>query len=177
MHKKYQHKLDTSGQNSLDGGNAEDIFRELAEKQGYIVTDASRTEQFGHIDFWLEKDGNRWSFEIKARKKLRREDSEPTDEYCWLEFVSVNGKSGWLREGAEYLALERKDNVLIVSRKLLLALAEEIVDFESSVDRPHKALRKIYRRFKRKDQISYIEFSEIEKLKHKLWKKNQEDQS
>jgi len=167
----YQNKHDVSGVNSRDGNNAEELFRQLAENQGYTVTDATKTEQFAHIDFWLEKDGNRWSFDCKARKKIRREDKDFSDEFCWLEFVSVNNSAGWLRGLARYIVFERENDFLIVDRKLLLELAEKIVDFDTIVDRPHKALRKIYRRFKRKDQISYVEFAEIEKLEHKIWKK------
>lgn len=167
----YQHKHDTTGQNSIDGSNAEELFRKLAEQQGYKVTDSTRTEQFSHIDFWLEKDGNRWAFDCKARKKIRREDKEPSDEFCWLEFVSVNGAVGWLRGEAKCIVFEREKDFLIIDRKLLLELAERIVDFNAIVDRPHKALRKVYRRFKRKDQIAYIEFAEIEKLEHKVWAK------
>ncbi len=176
-HKKFKHALDKSGDCADSGFSCEEQFKLLAEKRGYEVRAASKSEQFSHIDFWLEKDGNRWSFDCKARKKLRREDIEPTDEFCWLEFVSVNGGVGWLRGLARYICFERENDFFIVDRKLLLELAERIVDFNTIVDRPHKALRKIYRRFKRKDQISYIEFVEIEKLEHKLWKKNQEDQN
>lgn len=167
----YQNKHDTTGQNSIDGFNGEELFRKLAEAQGYVVVDATKTEQFAHIDFWLEKDGNRWPFDCKARKKIRREDKDFSDEFCWLEFVSVNGSVGWLRGKAAQIAFERENDFLIIDRKLLLELAERIVDFNAVVDRPHKALRKVYRRFKRKDQISYIEFAEIEKLEHKVWVK------
>lgn len=170
-HTKYQHLLDKSGDCAASGFSCEEQFKLLAESKGYEVEVASRNMQFSHVDFILKKDGSQWKFECKGRKKLRREDKEPNDDYCWLEFVSVNGGAGWLRGSAQYLCFERKDDFFIVNRKLLLDLAEKLVDFSSFVDRPHKALRKIYRRFKRKDQISYIEFSEIEKLEHKIWKK------
>lgn len=176
-HTKFKHSKDKTGECADSGFSCEEQFKKLAELKGYEVIHATRLEQFTHIDFWLEKDGNRWSFDCKARKKLRREDEKPTDEFCWLEFVSVNGGAGWLKGSARYISFERESDFFIVDRKLLLELAEKIVDFDTVVGCPHKALRKIYRRFKRKDQISYIEFSEIEKLEHKIWKKNKKDQS
>lgn len=171
MHKKYQHVKDVSGQCADSGFSCEEQFKKLAESKGYEVLVAGRNLQFCHVDFILKKDDKQWNFECKSRKKIRREDKEPNDEFCWLEFASVNGGAGWLRGSAQYICFERKDDFFIVNRKLLLDLAEKLVDFNSYVDRPHKALRKIYRRFKRKDQISFIEFSEIEKLEHKIWKK------
>ena len=170
-HTKFKHKLDTSGQNSLDGGNAEDIFRELAEKQGYIVTDASRTEQFGHIDFWLEKDGGKWSFEVKARKKLSRQSEDYDDSKFWCEWVSVSGKPGWLRCGANFLAIEQEHEFLIVDRKKLEKLAESLVDFTKIVDRAKNALNVTFRRFKRKDLLSIIECDKVREIAHKIWPK------
>ena len=170
-HKKYQHAKDVSGKNSRDGKFCEDLFREIALSKGLSCREASKNEQFSHIDFFLEKDGKKWSVDCKARKRIKREDKEPTDEFCWLEFVSVNNKDGWLKGKADFICFERENDFLIVDRKILLELAEKIVDFATVVDRPHKALRKIYRRFQRKDQISYIEFKEIEKLEHFIWKK------
>lgn len=167
----YQNKHDISGQNSIDGANGEEIFRQLAENQGYTVTDATKTEQFAHIDFWLEKDGNRWSFEIKARKKMSRKDDEYRDDILWVEHVGVNGKDGWLRTGADILALEQENEFLIVERKKLRELVEKLVDFTKIVDRAKNALNVTFRRFKRKDLLSIVETAKVREITSKIWPK------
>lgn len=167
----YQNKHDTSGINSRDGANAEEIFRNLAEKQGYEVVDATRNEQFAHIDFWLKKDGGKWGFEVKARKKLSRQSEEYDDSKFWCEWVGVSGKAGWLRTGSDFLAIEQENEFLIVDRKKLEKLAESLVDFTKVVDRAHKALNVTFRRFRRKDLLSIIETAKVREITHKIWPK------
>jgi len=167
----YKNKLDKLGTCAKDGKSAEEQFRKLAEQRGYTVKDACLDKQFAHIDFTLEKDGHEYHFEVKARKKLRRQDKDYADSFLWVEIKNVRGDSGWLYGDADIIVAERENDFLLVSRKNLVDLAEKLINFEETVDKPHKALRKIYRRFKRKDQISYIEMAEIEKLEHSLWPK------
>mgnify|MGYP003501938413 FL=1 len=93
-HEKYRHPKDLSGQNSLDGGNAEDLFKEIAEAKGFKVKASTREEQFKHIDFWLEKNRKKTSHEIKARKKISRNEGNYNDGLIWVEWGGVDGKSG-----------------------------------------------------------------------------------
>ena len=171
MHKKYQHVKDVSGQCADSGFSCEEQFKKLAESKGYEVLVAGRNLQFCHVDFILKKDDKQWNFECKSRKKIRRADSEPTDEFTWIEFKRTDGKDGWIFGDAHQVVLEQKDEFLIVDRKELLKLAEKLVDRTKTVARAEKAFNVSYRRFGRKDEISYILTAEIRKLKISIWKK------
>lgn len=171
-HKKYQHAKDTSGDCAASGFSCEEQFKKLAESKGYEVLVAGRNLQFCHVDFILKKDDKQWNFECKSRKKIRRADLEPTDDYCWIEFKRTDGKDGWIFGDAHYVVLEQKDEFLIVDRKALLKLAEKLVDREKVVARAEKAFNVSYRRFGRKDEIAYILTAEIRKLKLSIWPKN-----
>ena len=131
----------------------------------------SRQMQFSHVDFILEKDGNQWKFECKGRKKIRRADEDFADEFCWVEFRRTDGKSGWLFGSADQIAIEQKDEFIIIARKDLLNLAEKLVDRTKTVDKAFKAHNVSYRRFNRRDEIAYIDTSEIKKQNVKIWPK------
>lgn len=170
-HEKYQHAKDTSGNCAEAGFSCEEQFKKLAESKGYEVLVAGRNLQFCHVDFILKKKDKQWNFECKSRKKIRRADSEPTDEFTWVEFKRTDGKNGWIYGSADYVVLEQKDEFLIVSREKLLQLAEKLVDRTKTVDKSHKAYNVSYRRFGRKDEIAYISTAEIRKLKISIWPK------
>lgn len=170
-HKKYQHSKDKTGECANSGFSCEEQFKKLAESKGYEVLVAGKNLQFCHVDFILKKGDKQWNFECKSRKKIRRADSEPNDEFTWIEFKRTDGKNGWILGDADYIVLEQKDEFLIVERKALLKLAEKLVDRTKTVDRAEKAFNVSYRRFGRKDEIAYILTDEIRKLKISIWPK------
>ena len=160
------------GTNSLDGASAEHQFREIAERKGYAVEEASRKQQFQHIDFLLKKDDKIWLIDVKAKKKLRRKDENYNFEWIWLELANVRGEPGWIF-GAGFVAFEMEDYFIVVAKKDLAALAEKLVDFEKVVDKPQAAKYSVYRRFGRKDKITLIESKHLVEVKHSIWKKFQ----
>ncbi len=168
----YKNSKDSTGQCSIDGHSAEEQFRDLAVERGYLVIASTKEQQFDHYDFLVEKDGVMSKMEVKARKKIRRADEEPDDSFAWLEWKNVRGDAGWLVGGADFVVFEQKNEFIIVNRLALLKLAEKLVDRTKVVDKPHKAFNCSYRRFRRKDEISYILTSEIKTLKHSIWPKN-----
>jgi len=170
-HQKYQHSKDKTGECANSGFSCEEQFKKLAESKGYEVLVAGRNLQFCHVDFILKKDDKQWNFECKSRKKIRRADSEPNDDYCWIEFKRTDGRDGWIFGDADFVVLEQKDEFLIVERKALLKLAEKLVNREKVVDRAEKAFNVSYRRFGRKDEIACILMAEVRKLKISIWPK------
>ena len=171
-HKKFKHILDKSGDCADSGFSCEEQFKLLAESKGYEVVVVSREMQFSHVDFILKKDGQQWKFECKGRKKIRRADEDFADHITWIEFKRTDGRNGWIYGNYDYLAIEQKSEFIIIARKDLLNLAEKLVDRTKTVDKAHKAHNISYRRFGRRDEISYISTSEIKKLKIKIWDKN-----
>lgn len=170
-HAKYQHSLDKTGNCAESGFSCEEQFKLLAEKMGYEVVVVGREMQFSHVDFILKKDGKQWKFECKGRKKIRRADEDFADHITWVEFKRGDGKNGWLMGSADQIALEQENEFIIISRKDLLKLAEKLVDRTKTVDKAFKAHNVSYRRFNRRDEIAYIDTSEIKKQKVKIWPK------
>lgn len=172
-HKKFKHSLDKSGECADSGFSCEEKFKLLAEKQGYEVVVVGREMQFSHVDFILKMGGNQWKFECKGRKKIRRADEDFADHITWVEFKRGDGKNGWLFGSADQVAIEQENEFIIIARKDLLKLAEKLVDRTKTVDKAFKAHNVSYRRFNRRDEIAYIDTSEIKRQKNvKIWPKD-----
>jgi hypothetical protein len=166
----YCNKYDLEGTNSQDGYSAEQQFKILAESKGYVVEEASREQQFRHIDLILKKDNKIWLIDVKAKKKLRRKDEEYNFEWLWLELVNVRGDCGWIFSHG-FCAFEMEDHFIVVAKKDLAALVEKLVDCEKEVARPEKAKYSVYRRFGRKDKITLIESKHLKTINHSIWPK------
>lgn len=173
---RYRNRFDRTGQCSEDGGKAEDFFLSLAQERGWLVEKATRKEQYLHIDYFLSQAGYQtYSFDVKARKKVKRSDSEVNDDLLWVEWTNVAGKDGWLNGAANYIAFERENDFVIVERFQLKNLCEKLVS-KKKVSSTSDALYKIYQRKGRLDEISIIKFSDIFKnIKYKIWPKNLEN--
>jgi hypothetical protein len=170
---KYRNRFDRTGECSEKGHDAESLFTSIAEKQGWKAVQADRKQQLSHIDVFLSKEGYPiYSIDIKARKKIKRSDSETSDDLIWVEFLNVAGNAGWLIGAAEFIAFERENDFIMVNRSALWKLCLKLVDQDSRVDASKNALYKIYQRKGRKDEISIIKFSDIfDNLKFKVWPK------
>jgi hypothetical protein len=171
---KYRNRFDRTGECSEMGNEAEQLFTKIAESKFWIATKATRKEQLDHIDLFLENGkAQKHSIDVKARKKISRNDSSCTDDLLWVEFKNVAGNVGWLRGKAHYIAFEREKDFVIVRRQALLSLCSSLVDFKKVVDKSSDALYSIYKRKNRKDEISIIKFSDIlENLSFVIWRKS-----
>jgi len=170
---KYRNRFDRTGECSEKGHDAESLFISIAEKQGWKTVKADRKQQLAHIDVFLSKESYpTYSIDIKARKKIKRPDTETNDDLIWVEFLNVAGNGGWLVGAAEYIAFERENDFIMVNRSSLWKLCLKIVDQNDRVENSQNALYKIYQRKGRKDEISIIKFSDIfNNLKFKVWPK------
>jgi len=169
----YRNKYDTTGEASNMGGTAEVQFKEIAEKLGNQVTKSSFREQINHIDFHiLNQKGEKYTVDVKSRKKIKRKDNNVDDEVIWIEFKNVQGKNGWVYGAANFIAFEREDSFLIVSRPALAKLCEKIVDLKQINVNVKYPLYTGYQRYGRNDLLSLIKIEDItNNLKHIIWEK------
>lgn len=169
----YRNKYDTTGESSNMGGSAEVQFKEIAEKLGNQVAKASFREQISHIDFHiLNQKGEKYTVDVKSRKKIKRKDNNVDDEVIWIEFKNVQGKNGWIYGAANFIAFERENSFLIVSRPALAKLCEKIVDLSQINANIKYPLYTGYQRYGRKDLLSLIKIEDItDNLKHIIWEK------
>ena len=146
------------------GHETEALFSSCLSKRGITHQAASKSEQMlKHIDFHTEKG----TIDVKAMKKIQREDSYAQNDLIWLEFANVRGNTGWIRSDVDYIAFERANDFLIVKRQLLLELAESLCDLVNITTQAKEALYKGYQRKGRADLISMIKMSDILTLPHK----------
>lgn len=149
------------------GQVVEKEFSKLMDIRNLEYRKATRSEQFKHIDYH----SSFGTIDVKAKKRLNRGDGEEQDDFIWLEFKNVQGKSGWLCGNTDVIAFERNNDFVLVKRKHLLDLALKICDINHIVYKSGQALYKGYRRKGRRDLISLIKMSDILKIDHRIWKK------
>ena len=128
---------------------------------------ATTQEQFRHIDF-VTSFG---TIDVKSKKRIGRHQGEPQSEWVWLEYKNVQGKNGWLVSEVDILAFERDDDFLVVFRKDVKLLADELCNLNETVDNKKYALYKGYTRKGRKDLITLVSMADLMRLNYKLWSK------
>ena len=173
----YRNKYDYTGESQKNGMTAENSFEDLAKQKNLNPIRATRKQQISHIDFILNaKNGLKYTVDVKARKKSSRSDFKVNDELVWIEFKNVSGNQGWLYGAADYIAFEREDDFIIVSRLNLVTLCERLVNKKLKTTTSKDALYKMYTRIGRNDEISIIKMQDIlNNTKTTIWKKFQQD--
>ena len=91
-----------------------------------------------HIDFWWNSPQKGWiGIDVKGMNKAKRRDKDFDDTIHWLEIQNVQGKNGWLKGKAEYIAFRTKKDIIFVKREKLLSFAlERIKDKDVVYDTP-----------------------------------------
>lgn len=167
----YQNEYDVDGRCKQTGDLAEDLFLNVLVSKGLKVRKATKAEQYQHIDYIAVKDKTRITFDVKGIKKINRYSDVFDYENLWVEFKNVVGKDGWLYGKSDCIAVERKEDFLVIPRVQLKTLCEKLVDQKQKVYSSKEALYKIYTREGRKDKISMIKISDVLQLNPKIWQK------
>lgn len=156
------------GSDSWNRGQAVELeFERLLRQRDPHFRRATKQEQFKHIDF-VTSFG---TIDVKAKKRLSRAASIQ-EERLWLEFRNVQGKHGWLTAPAlDVLAFERDDCFILVKRKSLLELADNLCDLNYHVSEQVKALYRAYTRRGRADLLSMITMEDLNLIPHVTWAK------
>lgn len=165
----YRNRFDWSGECSERGISAEEFFALKASENGFLTKKASKDDDmFKKIDFYFKKNpefcekGENdiiYTCDVKAMKKINRNDISVQDEWTWIELHGVNeGNKGWLYGGkSDFIAFETRRGFLIVPRFFLIEKVAELVNFNAWVRTPEEAPYKIYQRPGRLDEITLIE--------------------
>lgn len=123
------------------GKLAEQAFADLVA-QPVIKADKRQDIQ----EHWDLKDAQGIKYDVKAMKRWKRSDPDPTDRMHFVELRNVNGELGWIYGLADYIVFETRSYWLLVSRKRLCYHIEASIDGEIH-DSP-----KVYRLYQRKDR-------------------------
>ena len=124
-------KLDeTVKQFYLSGRLDEDFVRDAVKHTlGGETTRSTKSEDINdHIDFWWESPRKgRIGIDVKGLNKSKRSDKDFHDSIHWLELQNVQGKDGWLKGKAEYIAFKTNERIIFVNREKLLSFALESI--------------------------------------------------
>jgi hypothetical protein len=93
-------------------------------------------------------------YDVKAMKKWKRADPEPTDRIHFVELRNVQGKLGWLYGEADYIAFETRSHWIVVPRQKLVFFVEGATEKNERSEKP--AVYKLYQREGRKDLMTVV---------------------
>jgi len=157
------------------GDKAEVVFRRLAEKRGWKLTDATFEGNVNeHWDFLMVKGKDSYKTDIKAMKRLSRNDLAVQDKWVWVELHGVRPHDkGWLYDGkADLISFEKQTSFVIIKRTNLITLVESLVDHKTLVHSSREAKYRIYNRPGRPDRITLIETDKLNHIKWDEWAKS-----
>jgi hypothetical protein len=129
------------------GQRAEQRFAELLNNPRFSTPEEDMTQ---HWD--VEADGKR--YDVKAMKKWKRENPEPTDRMHFVETRNVHGKLGWLYGEADYIVFETRRYWIVVNRRTLMAFIEGATEKNERSNEP--AVYKLYQRTGRQDEMTVV---------------------
>ena len=151
------------------GQELERKFYEILKLRDKNARQATPQEQYKHIDFFTYFG----TIDVKSKKRIGRADVDEQETIVWLEYKNVQGRDGWLVSPfVDILAFERDDDFILVKRKELQQMADELCNLDDMVDKSSDALYKGYTRKGRKDLITQVKMKDVMKLKHKVWSKD-----
>ncbi len=159
-----------------DGLESELLFKMVAEKRGFtVVKSPDHQDMNDHIDWFIEKNGKRYSVDVKGLKRASRKDKEKDEDVIWVEFRNVEGKPGSLFGKQDFFAYEQNDSFILVRRKDLLDLSFDCLNsFTRIVHKSDYALYNLYTRYGKKDLVTRLKKNNLLEIEHKVWPKNYE---
>jgi hypothetical protein len=129
------------------------------------VSFASKDEDiFEHWDVKIDI-----KIDVKAMKKINREDSEPNENIHYVEIKNVHGHKGWLYGEADYFAFEMKDYYVMVSKIKLQEMISNKCKDKIKCARP--TLYQLYSREGRSDMITLVKTIDLIFISDKMIQK------
>jgi hypothetical protein len=129
------------------GQTAEQRFAELLNNPTFSTPEEDMEQ---HWD--VESEGKR--YDVKAMKKWKRSDPEPTDRMHYVELRNVHGELGWLYGEADYIVFETRAYWIVVKRRTLMPFIEGIVENSEQSLKP--TVYRLYQRTGRKDLMTVV---------------------
>ena len=92
--------------------------------------------------------------DVKAMRRINRDDSEPNENFHYVEIKNVHGDKGWLYGEADYFAFVMKDYYVMVSKIKLQAMIADKCKEKIKCARP--TLYQLYSREGRNDMMTLV---------------------
>ena len=149
------------------GIKVEQLVKQILENKGYSVTEAEPHQNMNeHWDLCYIKNEIPIYIDVKSRKKIKRADSHPTDDYLWIELLNVSGRKGWLYGKANFFVFEQTSTFIFVEAESLRVYIDIVFSetFEipqnENVELDHLLFKK-YTRSGKKDVLTLIPTLEL----------------
>lgn len=110
----------------------------------------------------------KYKVDVKGMKKILRTDTEPNQNWHYLEIKNVKGNKGWVYGDADYFAFELEKYWILVEKKNLQFWISQNIEKEYT-DSPEAY--KLYTRTQREDIITLIPSIDLCFLATKMIKK------
>lgn len=107
--------------------------------------------------------------DVKAIKKINRDDLEPNENIHYVEIKNVHGDKGWLYGDADYFAFEMRDYYVMVSKIKLQAMIADKCKEKIKCARP--TLYQLYSREGRDDMITLVKTVDLIFISDKMIEK------
>jgi hypothetical protein len=130
------------------GQTAEQRFAQLLEGSRRATT------QEDILEHWDVKSVAGTKYDVKAMKKWKRSDPEPTDRMHYVELRNVHGELGWLYGEADYIVFETRRYWIVVKRRTLMPFIEGLTENNERSEEP--AVYKLYQRTGRQDEMTVV---------------------
>lgn len=156
------------------GTRAELGFCVAAMERGWFVSPSpTQANLHEHWDFLLTRGKEAFRVDVKSRKKLKRSDQECNDAYIWVEVQGKhNHDRGWLYDGtADLIALEREHDWLLIDKKKLRPIVENLCDLGEIVSSADEALYKVYSRPTLNDGVTLLRAPDVWDAVWEVWRK------
>jgi hypothetical protein len=173
---RYQQFLD-------DGRIVEKKFSDHLKEYGNVFWSTKNEDIWEHWDLKLipedpncpliiwGRDNLITTYDVKSIKSKSR-GKLSDDSIHYIEFVNVDGKTGWLYGKSDYISFETNQDWLVIDRLDLIKFAEKYKN-QIPVIKPYKDPKpyKLYYRQDRKDRFIMVETTELRKITKYIIKK------
>ena len=145
------------------GRIAENKFATLYLKDFVMATQDQDMFEHWDVEGILPDLGDdRLKFDVKALKKVNRNDESLSDEITWVEGTNVRGNPGWIKGRADYIVFERENAWTVINRAELLRWTAEKIRRKGN--KTGKGLYEVYTRPNRQDKVTLIRFADIDTI-------------
>jgi hypothetical protein len=145
------------------GQNAEQRFAR------HISGPVFATKEQDIHEHWDVKSVAGTKYDVKAMKKWKRADPEPTDRMHYIELRNVNGDLGWLYGEADYIVFETRAHWIVVKRRTLMPFIEGLTENSEQSLKP--AVYRLYQRNGRKDLMTVVPTVDLLAISEEIIKK------
>jgi hypothetical protein len=145
------------------GQNAEQRFARHIDRPLFA------TKEEDILEHWDVKSIAGTKYDVKAMKKWRRADPEPTDRMHYVELRNVNGELGWLYGEADYIVFETRRHWIVVKRRTLMPFIEGLTENSEQSLKP--TVYKLYQRNGRKDLMTVVPTVDLLAISEEIIKK------